>query len=217
MWESHSFGWTDRSELLRIVLSTEATLAHVPSFSYCEEIPVEDNEVNDSSSKSSVETKPDASPQLPKKSITNSTLTSTGSSEAPVSVWAASPWLPPLIWGPAGPSSAHPVGPEPGECVGQVGSTAAGLFQETPGAEGLAPSSPAVPGSSAESSVSGRRFHLASEQVESIQVHCVRFAHAGLLRISPSGGELFALPDLQAELYGNIGLCTVLCIHLFNK
>ncbi|KAM7051139.1 protein Aster-B isoform 3-T3 [Molossus nigricans] len=52
---------------------------------YCEEIPVEDNEVNDSSSKSSVETKPDASPQLPKKSITNSTLTSTGSSEAPVS------------------------------------------------------------------------------------------------------------------------------------
>ncbi|GAB5577186.1 protein Aster-B isoform X4 [Prionailurus iriomotensis] len=54
---------------------------------YCEEIPVEENEVNDSSSKSSIETKPDASPQLPKKSITNSTLTSTGSSEAPVSVW----------------------------------------------------------------------------------------------------------------------------------
>ncbi|XP_054988809.1 protein Aster-B isoform X3 [Sorex araneus] len=52
---------------------------------YCEEIPVEENEVNDSSSKSSVETKPDASPQLPKKSVTNSTLTSTGSSEAPVS------------------------------------------------------------------------------------------------------------------------------------
>ncbi|KAB1254900.1 Protein Aster-B [Camelus dromedarius] len=52
---------------------------------YCEEIPVEENEVNDSSSKSSIETKPDASPQLPKKSITNSTLTSTGSSEAPVS------------------------------------------------------------------------------------------------------------------------------------
>ncbi|ELW65857.1 GRAM domain-containing protein 1B [Tupaia chinensis] len=52
---------------------------------YCEEIPVEENEVNDSSSKSSIETKPDASPQLPKKSVTNSTLTSTGSSEAPVS------------------------------------------------------------------------------------------------------------------------------------
>ncbi|XP_045151054.1 protein Aster-B isoform X2 [Echinops telfairi] len=52
---------------------------------YCEEIPVEENEVNDSSSKSSIETKPDVSPQLPKKSITNSTLTSTGSSEAPVS------------------------------------------------------------------------------------------------------------------------------------
>ncbi|XP_039730767.1 protein Aster-B isoform X2 [Pteropus medius] len=52
---------------------------------YCEEIPAEENEVNDSSSKSSIETKPDASPQLPKKSITNSTLTSTGSSEAPVS------------------------------------------------------------------------------------------------------------------------------------
>ncbi|KAM9219896.1 protein Aster-B isoform 4-T4 [Dugong dugon] len=52
---------------------------------YCEEIPIEENEVNDSSSKSSIETKPDASPQLPKKSITNSTLTSTGSSEAPVS------------------------------------------------------------------------------------------------------------------------------------
>uniref|UniRef100_G3TZX7 GRAM domain containing 1B n=1 Tax=Loxodonta africana TaxID=9785 RepID=G3TZX7_LOXAF len=56
-----------------------------PILSYCEEIPIEENEVNDSSSKSSIETKPDASPQLPKKSITNSTLTSTGSSEAPVS------------------------------------------------------------------------------------------------------------------------------------
>uniref|UniRef100_A0A6I8PJR8 GRAM domain containing 1B n=1 Tax=Ornithorhynchus anatinus TaxID=9258 RepID=A0A6I8PJR8_ORNAN len=52
---------------------------------YCEEIPVEENEVNDSSSKSSVEAKADASPQIPKKSITNSTLTSTGSSEAPIS------------------------------------------------------------------------------------------------------------------------------------
>lgn len=52
---------------------------------YCEEIPVEENEVNDSSSKSSIETKPDASPQPPKRSVTNSTLTSTVSSEAPVS------------------------------------------------------------------------------------------------------------------------------------
>ncbi|KAM7339342.1 hypothetical protein ACRRTK_002826 [Alexandromys fortis] len=43
---------------------------------YCEETAVEENEVNDSSSKSSIETKPDTSPQLPKKSITNSTLTS---------------------------------------------------------------------------------------------------------------------------------------------
>ncbi|CAI5795252.1 VASt domain-containing protein [Podarcis lilfordi] len=52
---------------------------------YCEEIPVEEIEVNDSSSKSSMEAKPEASPQLPKKSITNSsTLTPTGSSEAPV-------------------------------------------------------------------------------------------------------------------------------------
>ncbi|KAM9255812.1 protein Aster-B isoform 1-T1 [Cariama cristata] len=53
--------------------------------SYCEEIPVEENEVNDSSSKSSMEAKPEASPQLPKKSVTASTLTSTGSSEAPAS------------------------------------------------------------------------------------------------------------------------------------
>lgn len=52
---------------------------------YCEEIPVEENEVNDSSSKSSMEAKPEASPLLPKKSITASTLTSTGSSEAPTS------------------------------------------------------------------------------------------------------------------------------------
>ncbi|KAI1893757.1 hypothetical protein AGOR_G00126960 [Albula goreensis] len=52
---------------------------------YCEEIPPEENEVNDSSSKSSAEAKPDASPQLPKKSLTHSTLTSTGSSEAPIS------------------------------------------------------------------------------------------------------------------------------------
>ncbi|XP_073177132.1 protein Aster-B isoform X12 [Lepidochelys kempii] len=52
---------------------------------YCEEIPVEENEVNDSSSKSSIEAKPEASPLLPKKSITASTLTSTGSSEAPTS------------------------------------------------------------------------------------------------------------------------------------
>ncbi|XP_060107452.1 protein Aster-B isoform X2 [Heteronotia binoei] len=52
---------------------------------YCEEIPVEENEVNDSSSKSSMEAKPEASPQLPKKSVTNSsTLTPAGSTEAPV-------------------------------------------------------------------------------------------------------------------------------------
>ncbi|KAM9079379.1 protein Aster-B isoform 7-T8 [Megaptera novaeangliae] len=81
---------------------------------YCEEIPVEENEVNDSSSKSSIETKPDASPQLPKKSITNSTLTSTGSSEAPVSVRAGSPLLPP---NPAAvfPSLVDSTGPQPGE------------------------------------------------------------------------------------------------------
>uniref|UniRef100_A0A8C9SUT9 GRAM domain containing 1B n=1 Tax=Scleropages formosus TaxID=113540 RepID=A0A8C9SUT9_SCLFO len=52
---------------------------------YCEEIPVEENEVNDNSSKSSAEAKPDVSPQLPKKSLTNSTITSTGSSETPIS------------------------------------------------------------------------------------------------------------------------------------
>ena len=63
--------------------------------SYCEEIPVEENEVNDSSSKSSMEAKPEASPQLPKKSVTASTLTSTGSSEAPASV---SVLLPLLQW-----------------------------------------------------------------------------------------------------------------------
>ncbi|XP_008111958.2 protein Aster-B isoform X2 [Anolis carolinensis] len=52
---------------------------------YCEEIQVEDNEVNDSSSKSSVDVKPETSPQLPKKSITNSsTLTPTGSNEVPI-------------------------------------------------------------------------------------------------------------------------------------
>ncbi|XP_041090861.1 protein Aster-B-like isoform X2 [Polyodon spathula] len=62
---------------------------------YCEEIPTEDNEVNDSSSKSSIEVKPDASPQLHKKSVTNSTLTLTGSSEALVSVSAGAEraWL----------------------------------------------------------------------------------------------------------------------------
>lgn len=60
--------------------------------SYCEEIPVEENEVNDSSSKSSMEAKPEASPQLPKKSVTASTLTSTGSSEAPASVRARPAW-----------------------------------------------------------------------------------------------------------------------------
>ncbi|KAL4647293.1 GRAM domain-containing protein 1B isoform X11 [Arapaima gigas] len=52
---------------------------------YCEEIPVEENEANDNSSKSSAEAKPDVSPQLPKKSMTNSTITSTGSSETPIS------------------------------------------------------------------------------------------------------------------------------------
>ncbi|XP_042328226.1 protein Aster-B isoform X2 [Sceloporus undulatus] len=52
---------------------------------YCEEIPVEENEVNDSSSKSSVDIKPESSPQLPKKSVTNiSTFTPTGGNEAPV-------------------------------------------------------------------------------------------------------------------------------------
>ncbi|XP_062894675.1 protein Aster-B isoform X1 [Mobula hypostoma] len=52
---------------------------------FCEEIPVEEVEVNDNSSKSSVEVKTDASPQMHKKSVTNSTLTSTGSNEAPAS------------------------------------------------------------------------------------------------------------------------------------
>ncbi|XP_060539181.1 protein Aster-B isoform X4 [Pantherophis guttatus] len=52
---------------------------------YCEEIPVEENEVNDSSSKSSTEVKAEVSPQLPKKSLTNSsTLTPTTNNEAPI-------------------------------------------------------------------------------------------------------------------------------------
>ncbi|KAG8141536.1 hypothetical protein E2320_007148 [Naja naja] len=52
---------------------------------YCEEIPVEENEVNDSSSKSSMEVKAEVSPQLPKKSLTNSsTLTPTTNNEAPI-------------------------------------------------------------------------------------------------------------------------------------
>ena len=42
--------------------------------------------MNDSSSKSSAEAKTDSSPQLPKKSLTQSTLTSTCSSEVPISV-----------------------------------------------------------------------------------------------------------------------------------
>ncbi|XP_078054990.1 protein Aster-B-like isoform X1 [Mustelus asterias] len=52
---------------------------------FCEEIPVEEVEVNDNTSKSSIEVKTDASPQMQKKSVTNSTITSTGSSEAPAS------------------------------------------------------------------------------------------------------------------------------------
>ncbi|XP_029429846.1 protein Aster-B isoform X4 [Rhinatrema bivittatum] len=52
---------------------------------YCEEIPVEDAEVNDNSSKGSMEVKPDSSPRMHEKSLTNSTLASTGSSEAPLS------------------------------------------------------------------------------------------------------------------------------------
>ncbi|KAH0623292.1 hypothetical protein JD844_031446 [Phrynosoma platyrhinos] len=52
---------------------------------YCEEIPVEENEVNDNSSKSSMDVKPEASPQFPKKSVTNiSTFTPPGGNEAPV-------------------------------------------------------------------------------------------------------------------------------------
>ncbi|KAJ8342457.1 hypothetical protein SKAU_G00323850 [Synaphobranchus kaupii] len=54
---------------------------------YCEEIPAEDNEVNDNSSKSSAEAKPDASPQLNKKAFSsNNALTPAGSVETPVSV-----------------------------------------------------------------------------------------------------------------------------------
>ncbi|XP_067909991.1 protein Aster-B isoform X3 [Heterodontus francisci] len=52
---------------------------------FCEEIPVEEVEVNDNASKSSIEVKTDASPQMHKKSVTNSTITSTGSSETPAS------------------------------------------------------------------------------------------------------------------------------------
>ncbi|XP_032085001.1 protein Aster-B isoform X3 [Thamnophis elegans] len=52
---------------------------------YCEEIPVEENEVNDNSSKSSTEVKAEVSPQLPKKSLPNSsTLTPTTNNEAPI-------------------------------------------------------------------------------------------------------------------------------------
>lgn len=56
-----------------------------------------------------MEAKPEASPQLPKKSVTASTLTSTGSSEAPASV----SFLPPLAagipfpWDPAHPGSCE--------------------------------------------------------------------------------------------------------------
>ncbi|KAG9351727.1 hypothetical protein JZ751_022978, partial [Albula glossodonta] len=53
---------------------------------YCEEIPAEDNEINDNSSKSSAEAKPDTSPLLNKKAFSNNNaLTPTGSTEAPVS------------------------------------------------------------------------------------------------------------------------------------
>ncbi|KAJ8400401.1 hypothetical protein AAFF_G00397840 [Aldrovandia affinis] len=51
---------------------------------YCEEIPPEENEVNDSSSKSSSEAKADGSPQLP-QSLTHSTLPSSGGSITPIS------------------------------------------------------------------------------------------------------------------------------------
>lgn len=47
---------------------------------------MEEVEVLDNSSKSSIEVKTDCSPQMHKKSVTNSTLTSTGSNEAPSSV-----------------------------------------------------------------------------------------------------------------------------------
>uniref|UniRef100_A0A2I2Z8S1 GRAM domain containing 1B n=1 Tax=Gorilla gorilla gorilla TaxID=9595 RepID=A0A2I2Z8S1_GORGO len=81
-----SFGARDRTYMMMFRLWQNALLEKVRFWeSPTDKIPVEENEVNDSSSKSSIETKPDASPQLPKKSITNSTLTSTGSSEAPVS------------------------------------------------------------------------------------------------------------------------------------
>lgn len=56
-------------------------------FSYCEEIFVEENEVNDSLFKSSIEIKLDVSLQLFKKFIINSTLIFIGSSEVFVSVW----------------------------------------------------------------------------------------------------------------------------------
>lgn len=93
--------------------------------------------MNDSSSKSSIETKPDASPQLPKKSITNSTLTSTGSSEAPVSVRAGSPLLPPnpvAVF----PSLVNSTGPQPGEQVeGRLVTLWSVYAGRHPGAEGL--------------------------------------------------------------------------------
>uniref|UniRef100_A0A8V5HCL3 Uncharacterized protein n=1 Tax=Melopsittacus undulatus TaxID=13146 RepID=A0A8V5HCL3_MELUD len=95
-----SFGARDRTYMMMFRLWQNALLDKVqtPALEcwdatnvYAQEdigtvkIPVEENEVNDSSSKSSMEAKPEASPQLPKKSVTASTLTSTGSSEAPAS------------------------------------------------------------------------------------------------------------------------------------
>ncbi|XP_062869661.1 protein Aster-B isoform X3 [Trichomycterus rosablanca] len=50
---------------------------------YCEEIPPEENDAQDTCAKNPEVVKTDASPQLPKKSFTSNNLPSTGSSETP--------------------------------------------------------------------------------------------------------------------------------------
>lgn len=171
------------------------------SFSYCEEIPVEENEVNDSSSKSSIETKPDASPQLPKKSVTNSTLTSTASSEAPVSV--CEPAAPPL-----GPEVLASLPQWQGLWSGQgQGLHCRQLPKEAPGEMGLLPLT-GWPSIVLGSRYLRRRICLASEQMKTIQVHRVSFTRwtPGPAPLGRAVRSCFHCLDLKTKSYMNIRL-----------
>lgn len=82
--------------LLELIILT-SSCCPPPWCRYCEEIPPEENEAQDTCTKTP-EVKMDTSPQLPKKSFTSNNLPSTGSGETPCHVRTKQIMYNPTVW-----------------------------------------------------------------------------------------------------------------------